>query len=508
MRGALVALMVGSAGMARGANEDGEPWYRGWLKALRPGMPLKDGPASVYTPRAGKRGMIFRDGWQAEAKPAGLPELSPELSNPGYVWSLDTAISRALLANPTIVEAKLMVQRQASLLVEAGSRRLPQVAVTGMHDWRDPGLLDAGNNVTVDPRTTLADRSYDVRLEVRQLLYDHGGISATVRREKIQNVQTKMALQLAAYRTVSLVKQHYDAVLYREATLANAQRRERSIRQVAEFTERRWKLGEQPELENLRAATELKLAQADVVRAQRDLQQVRIGFARQLYLPAASDPETAYVLSGELTAADFTLPRDEAMGMAIARRLDLQTAQLQLEIAGEVLKAVRSDAFPKIEATAGYGYRSSYYRYDRQLDGWTLGVSGRWPIFDGNAVRARTQAYRAEQRVAQVRLEDMELKVKTEVAELYAGLDLARTALAAQKEAVVLAEKSLAQARRGYELGQATLEQVLEIENVLLRSQNAYAEAVLSLNATVAQLEYGVGGVLPGTRDVGIEVMP
>jgi outer membrane protein TolC len=66
----------------------------------------------------------------------------------------------------------------------------------------------------------------------------------------------------------------------------------------------------------------------------------------------------------------------------------------------------------------------------------------------------------------------------------------------------------LVHARRAYELGQANLEQVLETENVLLRSQNAYAETVVTLNATIAQLEFGVGGVLPGGRDVGMEVLP
>jgi len=508
----LIAMASGGgAWAAERTGEDPKRWYQNFYRwPFRSEAPVETGPASVYERRSGNRGMIFRRGAQ-ETSLEGLPRLSPELSAPGFVWSLDLAISRALLANPSIVEAKLMVERQAGLAAEAGAKRLPQVAITGGQEWRDPDSRDVAATLEqqiITQRNALADRSYDVRLEVRQLLFDGGGLSSAVKREKLQSVQSKMALQLAAYRTVSLVKQHYDAVLFREATLANVQRRERSLKQIADFTERRWKLGEQPELENLRAATELKLAQADVVKSLRDLRQVRIGFARQLYLPAASDPKSAYVLSGDLTAADFTLPRDEAMSLAMARRLDLQSAQLQIEVADLVVQAVKSDGLPKVEASAGYGYRSSYYNFDRQVEGWTAGVSARWPLFDGNAVKSRTRVYRAERRIAQVRLEDMELKVRTEVAELYSGLELAKSALGAQLEAKALAEKSLVYAKRGYELGQTALEQALEIENVLLRSENAYAEAVVTLNATVAQLEYAIGGVLPGTRDVGIEVMP
>lgn len=501
----------GMAGGARAAVDSSEaksqPWYQSLIRRILPDRKDDEGPAAVLGARTGRRGIFFHK----ETPPTpirGLPGLSPELSAPGYIWNLDTAISRALVANPTLVEAKLMVERQISLAVEAGARGRPQVAITGGHDWRDRGALDRGPNPN-NQQTALADRSYDVRLEVRQLLFDGGGIANTIKREKLQTLQTRLALQLAAYRAVALVKQHYDAVLFRETTLANARRRELSVQQIADFTERRWKLGEQTEIGHLRAQTELRLAQADIVKSQRDLQQARIGFARQLYLPAPEESQTiSYTLSGELAPNTLTLPRDEAISLAVARRLDLQAAQIQVQLADAVVKAVKSDAYPKIEANVGYGYRSSYYDYRHDLDGWTAGISGRWPIFDGNAVKARTRAYRVEQRVTQVRLEDMELKVRTEVAELYGSLQLARSALVAQQEAKELAEKSLAFSKRAYELGQATLEQVLEMEEVLLRSQNAYAEAILTLNATVAQLEYSVGGALPGGRDVGPEVMP
>lgn len=512
LRGGLaLAIAWGLAAGAHAANDGaearGQRWYQTLLRKILPEHQEDTGPAAVLGVRTGRWGIFF----PKDAPPPpmqGLPGLSPELSAPGYVWNLDTAISRALVANPTLVEAKLMVERQVSLAVEAGARGRPQVAITGGHDWRDPGSLDRGPNPN-NQQTALADRSYDIRFEVRQLLFDGGGIAYSVKREKLQTLQTRLALQLAAYRTVALVKQHYDAVLFREATLANAKRREQSLQQVADFTERRWKLGEQTEIDHLRAQTELRLAQADVVKSQRDLQQARIGFARQLYLPVPDASRSiSFTLSGELAPTGLTLPRDEAISLAVARRLDLQSAQIQVQLADAVVKAVKSDAFPKIEANVGYGYRSSYYDYRHDLDGWSAGISGRWPIFDGNAVKARTRAYRVEQRVTQVRLEDMELKVRTEVAELYAGLQLARSSLDAQREARELAEKSLAYSKRGYELGQATLEQVLEMEEVLLRSQNAYAEAILTLNATVAQLEYSVGGALPGGRDVGPEVMP
>jgi outer membrane protein len=481
-----------------------------FFSPLSPDLDPVMGPASVYQRRPNRRGMIYRPGREV-APPISLPPPSPEVTAPGYVWSLETAIARALVANPSLVESRLMLQRQRGVEAEVGAKRLPQVAVLATADRRDPDSIDRSRSeltLPITSRTAIADRSFDLRVEVRQLLFDGGGVSNSVKREKLQTLQAKMALQVAAYRTVALVKQHYETVLFREVTLGNVQRRETSLRQIADWTERRWKLGEQPELEYLRAATELKLAQAEVVRAQSELRQARVGLARQLYLPTQDNRSPDLVLSGELSPKSVSLALDEAISLATANRLDLQSGKLQIKSAEHTVKAIKSDQLPKIEAVAGYGQRTSYYDYHRELEGWTVGVSGRWSLFDGHATRGRLQAYRAEQRVAQVRVENLDLQVRTEVVELFARLDQAKAALSAQAEAKALAEKSLVHARRAYELGQANLEQVLETENVLLRSQNAYAETVVTLNATIAQLEFGVGGVLPGGRDVGMEVLP
>lgn len=481
-----------------------------WFSPFSPDLETETGPASVYVSRANRRGLIYRPG-SPGSEPIRLPAFTPELSAPGYVWSLETAIARALVANPALVEAKLMVQRQKGVEVEVGSKRLPQMAILASGERRDPDSIDRSRGELILPpssRTAIADRSYDLRVEVRQVLFDGGGVSNSLKRERLQSLQTKMALQVAAYRTVALVKQHYEGVLFREVALGNVKRRETSLRQIAEWTQRRWKLGEQPELEYLRAATELKLAQADGVRAESELRHARIGFARQLYLPVDETKGPSYVLSGELAPKTTALALDEAISLAVANRLDLQSGKLQVQAAEFTLKAIRSEALPRLDIVAGYGQRSSYYDYHRQLEGWTVGVSGRWSLFDGHALKGRTQAYRSDQRVAQVRLENLDMQVRTEVVELFARLEQAQAALAAQAEAKSLAEKSLTHARRAYEVGQANLEQVLETENVLLRSQNAYAETVVTLNATLAQLEFGIGGVLPGGRDVGLEVMP
>jgi outer membrane protein TolC len=500
-------------GLQKGAKDVGRGFqyvFGGLHDWFSPGLVREFGPASVYVPRSGRKGWIYRVG-EPPPEPIRLLPVSPEVTAPGYVWSLETAVSRALVANPAVVEAKLMLQRQQGAEAETKARRLPQLALVGSADRRDSDSIDRSPgefNLPPNSRTAIADRSFDARVELRQLLFDSGGVSNTLQRERLQTLQARLGLQVAAYRSVALVKQHYDAVLFREAVKRNTLRREESLGQLAESAKRRWELGEQPELEYLRAATELKLAEAEVVRAERDLRQARIGFARHLYLPLSDDNDAAVVLAGELQPRSLALAKIDAVPLAVANRLDLQVGRLQVKAAEATVRAVRSDALPKIEAVAGYGMRSSYYDYNRELEGWTVAVTGRWSLFDGHAVRGRTQVYRAEQRVAQVRLEDLDLRVRTEVVELFASLELARSALAAQEEAVALAEKSLAHARRAYQLGQANLEQVLETENVLLRSRNARAEAIYTLNATIAQIEFGVGGVLPGARDVGIEVMP
>lgn len=519
-----VALGVGLPLMAVKAAESEDKasrsWYRnltGWIKpawdwltprrsGFRPFWEESEmGPASVYRPRTGRRGVFYRSGGAESVELDGLPDLSPDVRVPGYSWTSDTALSRALVANPDIAAARYALLRQEGLEMDSRSRRLPQVSVTGAYEVRESRLID---RAPVFSPTAVASKSHDVRIELRQMLFDGGASANALKRERLQTLMMRYSLQLAAYRTAALVKQGYDAVLLRQDMVNHAVQKETSLRQIADFAARRFALGSMSELDSLRARTELKLAEADTWKARSGLLQAKVYLAQQMYLPLTEDRLGDFTVTGELVPRDFTLPPAEAVALALERRLDLLAGSLQVKAAGHALQAIRSDLLPKLEVFANYGFRSSYYEENPQREGWTGGVAGRWSIFDGFGVKGRTRAYRADQRAAQARLDDLEVQVRTGLTELFGALQLGRTAVTAQTEAAALSEKSLSYARRAYELGQATLEQVLESETVLLRSRNARGDAILALNATVAQLEFSVGGVLPGERDVGIEVMP
>src|SRR5690606_7928401 len=242
--------------------------------------------------------------------------------------------------------------------------------------------------------------------------------------------------------------------------------------------------------------TELEASRAEYSEAQRLLTESEQSFRRLLHL----DPIAEHLsLEGELSMRDFDLPLNEALSRALTQRPDLEAAEAAVEVSKAQQRALIGGYLPTLEAYAGYGLRSSYYNSGNQLEGWTIGAVAQWDIFDGFSNRGRLKAQLPERRIADTRLASVEHQATTQLRDLYQGLAHSRDAIQAQQKSLDLAARALSQAKRLYEAGQTSLEQVLQTETAHRRAQNSFSEAVYSYNATIAQIEFAVGGQLADT---------
>jgi outer membrane protein TolC len=128
------------------------------------------------------------------------------------------------------------------------------------------------------------------------------------------------------------------------------------------------------------------------------------------------------------------------------------------------------------------------------LDGWTIGASGSWSLFDGGESRGRRRAALAERRIAEVKLDDLELQIGSRLRELYQALAQTRKSVDAQESGRQFAARAFQVARRLYENGQTSLEKVLQAQMISRQAENRYLDAVFRYNATVAQIEQAIGG--------------
>ena len=411
-------------------------------------------------------------------------------------WTLERALSRAMEANSDLLAAKYDVERQEGARLQVTARMLPSVSVTGSLNQREDGLVDVSpsqraNPSPPSPDTAVALFSYDTRIEVRQLVFD--GLSAwnAASRQRLLGQQSYLALRNTVARTVALVRQGFDQILLKTAAVSAEQRRVEEYVQLVEGTDLKNKAGEIPEFELLRAEAEMEGARADLAEAARALGQAEQNFRRLLQISNASGP---LKLAGKFEPRQFNLPLDQAISMAKVNRPDLQSAVLGVEIARKNRQADAGGNWPRFEAFASYGARSSYYNSAIQLRGFTYGVIGQVNLFEGGAARGRQKSLRADQRSAETKLADTEQGVVSHLHELYQGLQQARVGMEAQEKSMNLSAKASHDARRQFDVGLANLEQVLQAGLTYRRAESRMNDMIYNLNAIVAEIEYSVGG--------------
>lgn len=415
----------------------------------------------------------------------------------GERWTVEKSLQRAREANPDLVAARLEYERLRGVRMQVRAKLLPQLNLAASADKRDDGLIDRTREEFARPpdtRSFVASSSYDARVEVRQSLFDGLETWNQTKRYHALVEQARLTMEAVTRRTESLVQQTFDAVLWRRDAMARESERLTALRKVVDATIRKQAVGEIAEFERYRAEAELKLAESDLVQARSNAARAEQAFRRLLMIPNGETAATALFLEGELKPRSIAWTLEAAIKVARAHRPDLAAAAATLKAAQYGVRAANSGYLPKIDAYLAYGARSSYFDESQRLEGWSGGAVARWSIFDGLETRGRVRSQLAERRAAEVRLGDVNYQIDSQLKELFAGLELSQSAVDSQRTATDLAKRSVAQARRLHQLGQASFEQVLQAEVSSRRAELGFLEAIFNHNSTISQIEYSVGG--------------
>ncbi len=412
-------------------------------------------------------------------------------------WSLTEAINRALQVNPDILFAAAATARQQGLNTQLKAELLPRVLLSTSLDTRDESLIDrAPGQLDVPPtdQTAIARDRYDGRIELRQMIFDGAQRRNRYRQQVLRTEATLATQEDTERRTIASVKQSFDALLFYLSVLKISQATVQTFETILDFAEKRKAAGDVAELETLRVRTELKSAEADLAQTQSDLITAEQGFRRLLQLPQPTDPRKSRIeLRGTLKEKSFGLTLDNSLHLALTTRKDLQAARYQWEAARRGVTAAYREWLPTLETFAHYATRSSYYNSDRRLDGWTVGVVGQWNLFSSFQRKGRLLSEKADAAAAEIRLRELEYRISSRLQELYALLGQTRSVIEYRRASTALGIKSLQQAERLYEIGQAGLEQVLTTQIALRLAQTNLSRSIYNYNSTLAQIEYAVG---------------
>ena len=325
-----------------------------------------------------------------------------------------------------------------------------------------------------------------------------------VKRADALSAQAAAQAEIARRGLVFTVVQQYYGVLASEEKLQIAKRATVEANRFVDLTKKLEQGGE--------------VAQADVIKAELQLQQ------RQRYEETArlladnsrlelgillfTDPRTDYRLADDLRRAPPIPNEADVDATAQDNNPDIRSAVEALRSAKENVSIARSGYLPQLSLNWTYGIDAPQFAVNGPLDlslnppvkprnlGYSAFAMLDIPVWDWLATHNRVRQSQIRKAAAQTTLNETQKRLLANLKEFYHNAEVAWHQLTSLQQSVKTATDSLKLTNMRYQAGEATALEVVDAQNTLLLTKQAYVDGEVHYRATLADLQT-LTGILP-----------
>jgi outer membrane protein TolC len=415
---------------------------------------------------------------------------------PPQTLTLQDCLDLALRQNPSILKAKEEIRRTKGVIVEARAPAIPQISASGSYERINRKAIDAfpfsGTN---SPSTIFRNQEqpWSAQVEVSQLVYAGGRVNAALRAAKLSDQIATLGFQSAVANTILDVRKAFYQILLDTALVNVRQQSVNLLQEQLRDVQSRYDVGSVPRFNVLRAEVELENAKPPLIRAQNDLRLSREALVKLLAIDSAAQTNgfTAITFDGKLVYEHRGWDLPTALQQAIERRPELLQAERQIGVNKANVAVASSGYKPQASVFGNYGWHDDAFSDDieQTRDGWTIGASVSWAIFDGMLTRGRVTQARAQLQEANLDYADMRRQVELEVRQAYSDYLQTLELIEAQKKTVEEAEESLRLAEARFRAGTGTQLDVLSAQTALTDARSNEIQALYDYNVAIATLE-------------------
>ena len=240
----------------------------------------------------------------------------------------------------------------------------------------------------------------------------------------------------------------------------------------------------------LAARTNLATAQTRVVERANAANIAEANLNNVIGYPVQTTLET---VEKEMSYSAYDVSLEQAKAYALLHRSTLIASAMNVQSAEETVKSAKAGYLPTISVNAGKNYTSTSNYRGTENNGWTVGASASWNLWDGGATQSSIKQAKAKlEQVKEANLATVD-SVLLSVQQAYLNLRAAEQTIASTKTAVEEGQESFRIASLRYRAGVGTNLDVLDAETSLTTARNNYVQALYNYNVSVATLEQAVG---------------
>ena len=400
------------------------------------------------------------------------------------VLTLDAALAIAMDQNRDIQKARAYGELVQGRYLEERAAALPTLSLNGSAAYtRDDSQSALTGGITGEQT-----RAVDLRLT--QTLFSWGKVGAAIRgaKEGLKTSEDQLRIfQQAARRDVTVA--FYDVLLAKELqalAFFNLQQKERHQSEA----QKRLGAGVATDYDLLAAQVAVDNARPELIRSEN-----RIRTAKERLRLVLALEQGEIDVAGALEPALIALPPFED-SLATARRMrpELSDLKHRVGIDRELLYIASAENKPQIDLKAGVGWHqleAAEHTYDGAA--WDVGVFLSFPFFDGFKTSGKVQQARSDLRTRELEEAQQLDEVSLEVRNAGFGVNEAQQILTALAGTVKQAEKLLAMAEQGYQLGVKIRLEVEDAELNLVQARSNLAQARRDYQVSLVNLAWSTG---------------
>lgn len=413
---------------------------------------------------------------------------------PAEALSLKDTVELALKANLGIKRSQEEINAAEAVRHSSMTKFLPTLGTSynvihRNEERTQPSLLGAGRPIVTSPQD-----QYTFTTSFTQPIFTGFGLINEYKLSDLGLDRTEVASKLTRQDVVLDAKNAYFSVLKNQKLLEVAQQTVTSITSQKEVSENFYKVGLSPLNDLLQSQVQLANARQQLTTAQNNLEIARTRFNTVL----RRSVNTPVLLVEELDYGSFQASLDECLTEAQKNRLEIQVADLDIEIAGKQVKLTEKDYFPSVNFIGTYARTGDDWQAHggegiSDSAGWNVEATATWDFWQWG----RTGYGRKEKlaRLAQSKYKKTEItdNINLEVKQAYLRTNEAEQNIVTIEKAVEQAKENLRITEEQYKEQVATQTDVLVAQTLLTQTMTNYYNALYDFKIAKAVLMRALG---------------
>jgi len=422
----------------------------------------------------------FALGQIATSSPQNLNSQPPSPST--IVLRLADAIARAKSNSPQFQAALTEMGLAREDRVQARAALLPNV------NYLNSFIYTQGNG-TASARFIANNGVHEyISQGIAHEAFGFGSI-ADYQRAKAAHALATAKAEIAARGLVVTVTEAFDGLLAAQAKTSSVAQANDEAQRFLEISQKLETGGEVAHSDVIKAQIQANDTLRQLQEARLTEQDARLALAVLLFPNFFQD----FTLADELDTEPSLPPIAEVQQLAKTNNPEIRAAMSALEVANKEVTVARAGHLPSLTVDMFYGIDANQFATHDRNGFENLGYAGtatlNIPVFSWGATQSKVKQAELQRHQAQVELSAAQRQALADLQSFYAEAETARGQLNGLRNSADLAAESLRLTNLRYQAGEATALEVVDAQNTLTTTRNAYHDGQARYHVAIANLQ-------------------